>query len=83
MLSAIPVKDEEDAIRIANDSNYGLGAGIQTSDVKLAHRVAKALPAGAVVVVNQPDLVAWYAGSLSGAAERRDGKVTVTATEVR
>jgi aldehyde dehydrogenase (NAD+) len=48
VLSAIPVKDEDEAIRIANDSNYGLGAGIQTADVKRAHRVAKALRAGTV-----------------------------------
>jgi aldehyde dehydrogenase (NAD+) len=48
VLSAIPVKDEDEAIRIANDSNYGLGAGIQTADVKRAHRVAKALRAGTI-----------------------------------
>jgi len=48
VLSAIPVKDEDEAIRIANDSNYGLGAGIQTADVKRAHRVAKQLRAGTV-----------------------------------
>ena len=48
VLSAIPVAGEEEAIRIANDTSYGLGAGIQTADVKRAHRVAKALRAGTV-----------------------------------
>lgn len=48
VLSAIPVADEEEAIRIANDTNYGLGAGIQTSDVKRAHRVANRLRAGTI-----------------------------------
>ncbi len=48
VLSVIPFESEADAIRIANDTNYGLGAGIQTSDVKRAHRVAKALRAGTI-----------------------------------
>jgi aldehyde dehydrogenase (NAD+) len=48
VLSVIPFESEEEAIRIANDTTYGLGAGIQTSDVKRAHRVAKALRAGTV-----------------------------------
>ncbi len=50
VLSAIPVADEDEAIRIANDTTYGLGAGIQTSDVKRAHRVAKRLRAGTIGV---------------------------------
>jgi aldehyde dehydrogenase (NAD+) len=50
VLSVIPFDSEEEAIRIANDTNYGLGAGIQTSDVKRAHRVAKALRAGTIGV---------------------------------
>jgi aldehyde dehydrogenase (NAD+) len=50
VLSVIPFDSEEEAIRIANDSSYGLGAGVQTSDVKRAIRVAKALRAGTVGV---------------------------------
>ncbi|HEV3353096.1 MAG TPA: aldehyde dehydrogenase family protein, partial [Acidimicrobiales bacterium] len=50
VLSVIPFDSEEEAIRIANDTTYGLGAGIQTSDVKRAHRVAKALRAGTIGV---------------------------------
>jgi aldehyde dehydrogenase (NAD+) len=50
VLSVIPFESEEEAIRIANDTTYGLGAGIQTSDVKRAHRVAKALRAGTIGV---------------------------------
>jgi aldehyde dehydrogenase (NAD+) len=50
VLSVIPFKDEEEAIRLANDSDYGLGAGIQTNDVARAIRVAKALRTGTVGV---------------------------------
>ena len=50
VLSVIPFSDEDEAIRIANDSPYGLGAGIQTGDVKRAIRVAKALRTGTVGV---------------------------------
>ena len=42
--------DEDEAIRIANDTRYGLGAGLWTRDVKRAHRVAKAIRSGMVWV---------------------------------
>src|SRR5450759_4488353 len=45
VLAAIPFGDEEDLIAKANDSMYGLVAGVWTSDVKRAHRVAHALQA--------------------------------------
>jgi aldehyde dehydrogenase (NAD+) len=48
VLSAMPFTDEEEAIRLANDSPYGLGAGVYTSDIKKAFRVARALRAGTV-----------------------------------
>ncbi|TML57130.1 MAG: aldehyde dehydrogenase [Actinobacteria bacterium] len=50
VLSAIPFTDEDEAIRIANDSPYGLGAGVFTTDIKRAFRVSKALRAGTVGV---------------------------------
>lgn len=40
--------DESDAIRIANDSRYGLNAFIHTNDLNRAHRVARQLDAGSV-----------------------------------
>jgi len=48
VLAAMPFESEEDAIRAANDTNFGLAAGIWTRDIARAHRVAKAVNAGVV-----------------------------------
>ena len=48
--SVIPVSDEDDAVRVANDVKYGLAAGIWTNDVRRAHRVARRIRAGTVYV---------------------------------
>ncbi|HEU5279992.1 MAG TPA: aldehyde dehydrogenase [Gaiellaceae bacterium] len=42
----IPFADEAEAVRIANDVPFGLGAGVWTENVGRAHRVARALRAG-------------------------------------
>ena len=44
----IRFRDEEEAVQIGNDVIYGLAAGIQTRDLKRAHRMAKRLQAGTV-----------------------------------
>src|SRR5580700_2002653 len=48
VLSVIPFSDEEEAIRIANDTEYGLAATVWTSDMKRAIRMTKAIRAGTV-----------------------------------
>lgn len=50
VLSVIPFKDEDDAIRIANDTRFGLAAAVWTQNVHRAHRVADRLRAGTVWV---------------------------------
>jgi (Z)-2-((N-methylformamido)methylene)-5-hydroxybutyrolactone dehydrogenase len=50
VLSVIPFKDEEELVRQANDTRYGLAAGIWTKDIQKALRVAHALKAGTVWV---------------------------------
>ena len=48
VLSVIPFQTEEEAIQQANETRYGLAAGIWTRDIRRAHRVAHALRAGTV-----------------------------------
>ena len=48
VLSVIPGKSEEEVVRQANETLYGLAAGVWTKDIQRAHRVAHALRAGTV-----------------------------------
>ncbi|WP_414474678.1 aldehyde dehydrogenase family protein [Microvirga sp. M2] len=48
VLSILPYKDEEDAIRIANDTVYGLSSYVTSSDPERARRVARRIRAGMV-----------------------------------
>lgn len=50
VLCLIPFKDEADAIAIANDTRFGLAAGVWTNDIKCANRMIKKIRAGTVWV---------------------------------
>jgi len=48
VLAITRFNEPDDAIRIANDTNYGLAAGLWTKDITLAHRAAREIRAGLV-----------------------------------
>ncbi|RQP22175.1 aldehyde dehydrogenase [Piscinibacter terrae] len=54
VMSILRFKTEEEAVRLANDSSYGLEASVWSDNINRAHRVARSLRAG-MVHVNQYD----------------------------
>jgi aldehyde dehydrogenase (NAD+) len=48
VLPVIPFEDEEEAVRIANDTSYGLASGLQTTDLGRALRLSDRIKAGTV-----------------------------------
>ena len=50
VLSVLSFKDAEEAVRIANDTHYGLAAALWTRDISKAHKTAKAIRAGSIWV---------------------------------
>ncbi len=64
VLSIITFDTQEEAIRIANDTNYGLAAAVWTRDISKAHLVARALRAGTVHVnsYDEDDITVPFGG---------------------
>jgi acyl-CoA reductase-like NAD-dependent aldehyde dehydrogenase len=56
VVSVMKFSDEAEAVRIANDSRYGLNAFVQTTDLVRAHRVARRLEAGSVWINTFSDI---------------------------
>lgn len=50
VLAVTTFKTEEEAIALANDTQYGLGSGVWSRDINEAHRLGKAIKAGRVWV---------------------------------
>lgn len=53
VFAIISVRDTEEAISIANDSHYGLGASVWSDNVELAEQIARKLQTGSVYVNSQ------------------------------
>jgi aldehyde dehydrogenase (NAD+) len=63
VLSILPYGDEEEAIRIANDTVYGLSGYVQSGDVERARRVARRIRSGNVHINGAPsDFAAAFGG---------------------
>jgi acyl-CoA reductase-like NAD-dependent aldehyde dehydrogenase len=59
VVAVVPFEDEADAIRIANDSEFGLSGSIWTRDVGRALRVSRAIEAGNLSVNSHSSVRYW------------------------
>ncbi|MGD6901551.1 aldehyde dehydrogenase [Bacillus infantis] len=76
VLTVIPFKTEEDAVRIANDSIYGLAGVVWTNDLRRAHRVASRVNSG-LMWINcwyYRDLRTPFGGSKASGIGREGGR---------
>jgi aldehyde dehydrogenase (NAD+) len=79
VLTMLRFKTEEEALEIANDSDFGLGGYLYTNDLKRAHRVADAIEAGYVSVngfAMMPPSASFGGWKLSGSG-RECGRIGI------
>lgn len=82
----IPFRDEDHAVEIANDTPFGLAAGIWTTDVGRAHRIVRRLRVGTVWVNNyrKTNHIAPFGGFKESGLGRENGADAVNEyTEVK
>jgi len=75
VLSIMPFDTEEEALEIANDTNYGLTNYVQTSDEDRARRVARRLRSGMVEMNGQPRGAGAPFGGYGQSGNGREGGV--------
>lgn len=73
VLSVIPFETEEEAIRIANDSRYGLAGCVYTIDASRAFRVARAMRTGSVGINNYASVPNAPMGGVKRSGMSREG----------
>jgi aldehyde dehydrogenase (NAD+) len=79
VLTVLPFEDEEEAVAMSNSVEYGLTAGVWTSDVSRAHRMIAAIEAG-VVSINIFPAVSWmlpYGGMKMSGFGRENGQEAI------
>jgi acyl-CoA reductase-like NAD-dependent aldehyde dehydrogenase len=59
VLSVLPFRDEQEAVRLANDTEYGLSGSLWTRDVGRALRVSRAVETGALSVNSHSSVRYW------------------------
>ncbi|MGH2728002.1 MAG: aldehyde dehydrogenase family protein, partial [Actinomycetota bacterium] len=75
VLIAIPYEDEEDAIHIANDSEYGLAGSVWTNDAEHALDIARRVRTGTIAVNRYlMDFIAPFGGFKSSGIGREFGR---------
>src|SRR6204780_3810306 len=75
VLCMIPYEDEEDAVRIANDTPYGLSGFVSAGDIEHARRVAKRIRSGNVHINNaRVDFGGCFGGSKQSGNGREWGE---------
>ena len=87
VLVIIPYEDEEDAIRIANDSEYGLTSSIYTKDLGAAMRACNEIRFGETYInrENFEGMQGYHAGQRKsgiGGADGKHGLLEYTSTHV-
>jgi 4-(gamma-glutamylamino)butanal dehydrogenase len=77
VLSVIPFSTEEEAVAMANDTNYGLAGSLYTRDLNRAHRVARAIRAGTVSVncFSEGDITTPFGGFKESGFAGRDKSI--------
>ena len=73
VLSVIPFATEEEAVMIANDSQYGLSGGIWTSDLSRAFRVGRAMRTGTIGINGYSVMPNSPAGGVKNSGLGREG----------
>ncbi|MFJ4845766.1 MULTISPECIES: aldehyde dehydrogenase [unclassified Streptomyces] len=74
VLTITPYEDEDDAVRLANDSAYGLAGTVWTTDLERGARVARRIRTGTIGLNGyQPDIASPYGGEKNSGLGRELG----------